>query len=276
MQLDIGNILVIGAGKMATAIVVGMLEKGFRKEHISAIDKSDTAALTFFKATGIEVLVAGLDELEAKALLEKSKLVIVAVKPQNVSDLAKIYGDFKGKTVMSIAAGISIGKLQETTAAEKIIRVMPNLPALIRSGISAYCCSPEVETQDIKNIEAILSMFGNSCHLEEKHMNAVTGLSGSGPAYVFEFIQALADGGVNSGLPRDAAMKLAIETLIGSAKMLIATNMHPAVLRDQVFSPGGTTGAGLAVLDREGFRGIVADAVCAAAQKSEKLGRGEH
>lgn len=276
MQIDVGNILVIGAGRMATAIVVGMLEKGFKKEQIAAIDKSDTAALAFFKATGIEALVTGLDDLEAKTLLEKSSLVIIAVKPQNIAELSKIYGDFKGKTIMSIAAGISIEKIKETTAAEKIIRVMPNIPALIRSGISAFCCSPEVETLDIKNIEAILSMFGSSCAVEEKHMNAVTGLSGSGPAYVFEFIQALADGGVNSGLPRDAAMKLAIETTIGSAKMLTATNLHPAVLRDQVFSPGGTTGAGLAVLDRAGFRGIVSDAVCAAAQKSEKLGRGEH
>ncbi|OGV31728.1 MAG: pyrroline-5-carboxylate reductase [Lentisphaerae bacterium GWF2_45_14] len=274
MQINIGNILVIGAGRMATSMVAGMLEKGIRKNQISAIDKSDGAALSFFKATGIDVLVTELEDLEAKDLLEKSSFVIIAVKPQNITDLSTLYGGFNDKTIMSIVAGVSIEKIQEITAAEKIIRVMPNIPALVRAGISAYCCSPKVGPEDIENVEAILSMFGSYCALEEKHMNAVTGLSGSGPAYVFEFIQALADGGVNSGLPRDAAMKLAVETIIGSAKMLIATNLHPAILRDQVFSPGGTTGAGLAVLDKGGFRGIVAEAVCAAAQKAEKLGRG--
>jgi pyrroline-5-carboxylate reductase len=150
---------------------------------------------------------------------------------------------------------------------------MPNTPALVGEGISAYSVSEAVSSDEIKKIEAVLGAVGKFCKVEEKLMDAVTGLSGSGPAYVFDFIQALADGGVNAGLPRDIAMTLAAQTVKGAAVMTLEGGEHPSVLRDRVTSPGGTTASGLAVLEKGAFRGIVSEAVVKAAAKSVELGK---
>lgn len=263
------KILFIGAGKMATAIAGGMTAHGFAASGLRAFDPSAQAAADFSAATGVQVETGNLEKVLAPA-----DAVIVAVKPQQISQA--LHGNavlYKRKLLISIAAGIKISALRELTGATRIIRVMPNTPALVGAGASAWCASPEASGADIKLINRILAAIGTVCRVEEKQMDAVTGLSGSGPAYVLDFIQALADGGVNAGLPRETAAGLAVQTVLGTAKLVLESKRHPAVLRDEVTSPGGTTARALAVLEKNSFKGTVIEAVLAAAARSAELGK---
>ena len=267
--MDKNNILFIGTGKMATAIAAGMTAGAFDKSQISAFDISAQAAEVFSTAAGIKVETKNI-----KTVLEKADTVIVAVKPQHIEKaLSGNSALFKNKLIISIAAGIKIAKLQEITSASRVIRVMPNTPALVGEAASAWCASKQVNNKDIELINKILGSIGTVCNINEKLMDAVTGVSGSGPAYVLDFIIGLADGGVNAGLPRDVAMTLAAQTVFGTAKLLIESGRHPAVLRDEVTSPGGTTAKALAVLEKNGFKGTIIEAVLAATQRSIELGK---
>jgi pyrroline-5-carboxylate reductase len=178
------------------------------------------------------------------------------------------------KTIISIAAGTTIAFVAGRLPAKaRIIRVMPNTPALVLAGAAGIAKGEYATAQDLQIAEAIFSAMGKAVVVEEKHLDAVTGLSGSGPAYVFLFIEALADGGVKMGLPRDVATLLAAQTVLGAAKMLLEGGRHPAELKDLVASPGGTTIAGLHALERGGLRGIVMEAVEAATSRSKELGK---
>ena len=262
------SILFIGTGKMATATAAGMLAKGFDASQISAFDISAQAAKNFSIATGVKVKTKDL-----KSVLEQADTVVVAVKPQHIEKALSVkFGLFENKLIISIAAGIKIAKLQKITKASRIIRVMPNTPALVGEAASAWCASPQVTEKDISLINEILGSIGTVCKINEKLMDAVTGVSGSGPAYVLDFILGLADGGVNAGLSRDIATALAAQTVLGTAKLLIESGRHPAVLRDEVTSPGGTTAKALAVLGKNGFKGTIIEAVLAAAKRSAELG----
>ena len=171
-------------------------------------------------------------------------------------------------------AGVTTGDIEARfTAPAKVVRVMPNTPALVLDAASAICAGTHAGADDILTIRHMFDLVGKTCVVDEKLLDAVTGLSGSGPAYVFTFIEALADGGVKNGLPRDIALNLAAQTVLGSARLLLETREHPAVLRDRVTSPGGTTIAGLAALENQGFRGAVIGAVDAATKRSAELGR---
>jgi pyrroline-5-carboxylate reductase len=269
---NIGKIVFVGAGRMASAIAGGLLSKGFAKENIQAVDKSKESSAIFEQTTGRSPFVCQKPE-EAKDLFKDADIVVFAVKPQNVSELAVLSADIKDKLLISILAGVKIEKLKNISGSSKIARVMPNTPALVGEGVSAYSVSSAVSANESIKIETILGAVGKFCKVEEKLMDAVTGLSGSGPAYVFDFIQALADGGVNAGLPRDTALTLAAQTVLGAAKMVLENGEHPSVLRDRVTSPGGTTARGLAALEKGSFRGIVADAVIQAAARSAELGK---
>lgn len=263
------NVFFIGTGKMATAIAAGITAKGFDTSQISAFDISAKSAKNFSIATGVKV-----ETKDIKTLLEQADTVIVAVKPQHIEKALSANSDlFKDKLIISIAAGIKIEKLQEITTASRVIRVMPNTPALVGEAASAWCASKQVNDEDIKLINEILSTIGTVCNIDEKLMDAVTGVSGSGPAYVLDFILGLADGGVNAGLPRDVATTLAAQTVYGTAKLLIKSGRHPAILRDEVTSPGGTTAKALAVLEKNGFKGTIIEAVLAAAKRSVELGK---
>jgi pyrroline-5-carboxylate reductase len=263
------NILFIGTGKMATAIAAGMTAKGFNASQISAFDISAKAAKDFGVATGIKVETESL-----KTVLEQADTIIVAVKPQHIEKaLCGNSSFFENKLIISIAAGIKIAKLQEITSALRVIRVMPNTPALVGEAASAWCASKQVNDKDIELINEILGTIGTVCKIDEKLMDAVTGVSGSGPAYVLDFILGLTDGGVNAGLPHDVAAALAAQTVFGTAKLLIESGRHPAVLRDEVTSPGGTTAEALAVLEKNGFKGTIIEAVLAAAKRSAELGK---
>jgi pyrroline-5-carboxylate reductase len=262
------NILFIGTGKMATAIAAGMVAKGFDASQISAFDISAKAAKNFSISTGVKVETKNLE-----SVLKQADTVIVAVKPQHIEKALNTNPDlFENKLIISIAAGIKISKLQELTKASRVVRVMPNTPALVGEAASAWCASKQVNDEDIALVNEILASIGTFCNIDEKLMDAVTGVSGSGPAYVLDFIQGLADGGVNAGLPRDVATALAAQTVLGTAKLMLESNRHPAILRDEVTSPGGTTAKALAVLEKNGFKGTIIEAVMAAAKRSAELG----
>jgi pyrroline-5-carboxylate reductase len=262
------DIVFIGAGKMASAIAGGLVKNGAPAQTLKAFDVSAQSAKHFHAATGVQAHTDSPD-----AILANADIVIIAVKPQQIADALRGKASLlKDKLIISIAAGVKIGTLKTATGCDRIIRVMPNTPALIGQGVSAYSIAEKISEKDIAETEKILGSIGSFCRVDESLMDAVTGLSGSGPAYVFDFIQALADGGVNAGLPRDTALKLAAQTVAGAALMMLKTGNHPGELRDQVTSPGGTTIRGLAVLEENSFRGIVAKAVTAAAARSAELG----
>jgi pyrroline-5-carboxylate reductase len=201
-------------------------------------------------------------------------VVILAIKPQTVPEVLREIGpDLSGRLVVSIAAGVTIGTIgQWAPTAGKIVRAMPNMPALVREGLTALAIGAGVSEDDIQLIRAIFEAVGRVVPVEERLMDAVTGLSGSGPAYVFQAIEALADGGVRMGLPRQTAELLAAQTVLGAAKLVLESGEHPAKLKDRVASPGGTTIAGLHRLEQGGFRATLMGAVEAATKRSQELG----
>ena len=262
------NIAFIGGGKMASAIAAGLVKNSVDPRQIHAFDPDSGAAERFFAATGVRC------SSSPGETLEKAQIVMICVKPQYVREALEGMKELlAGKLVISIAAGVTLSKLSLLAGTDRIIRVMPNTPALAGEGMSCYCTGSGVAETDIADAEAVLRSFGKCRAVPERLMDAVTGLSGSGPAYVFEFIMALADGGVREGLPRDTALLLAAQTVMGSAKMVLESSEHIAVLRDNVISPGGTTACGVAALDEGAFRSTVSKAVSAAARRSEELGK---
>ena len=259
----------IGAGKMASAIAGGLTSSGnFSPDELGAFDPNSTAAEYFSKISGIKV-----DTDSPVDGIKESPALLLAVKPQVIHTLSANRELMKDKLIISIAAGISIEQLTQITGSSRIIRVMPNTPALVGKGAAGYACSPTVSEDEEKFAEKILSATGIAFKFNESALDAVTALSGSGPAYAFEFIQALADGGVAEGLPRDTATLLAAQTLLGAAEMVLKTGEHPTSLKDKVTSPAGTTSRALEVLADRSFSGTVIKAVRAAAERSRELGK---
>ena len=278
----------LGAGKMATAIAGGIVKaEVFQKAELAAFDVSPKAADEFEQKTGVRCYGGGADSLlfrgkdgaeecggALRKIVEQADAVLLAVKPQVLaSALEPLAGCLAGKPVISIVAGVPIDRLAGLTGSGRIVRVMPNTPALVGEGAAGYSLAPEAQAADGELANRILSAVGVAMQVDEKYLTAVTALSGSGPAYVFEFIRALSDGGVAEGLPRDVATKLAIQTVLGSAAMAKETGIHPAILKDQVTSPGGTTIRALEVLEDRAFAGAVIAAVRACARRSEELGK---
>jgi pyrroline-5-carboxylate reductase len=205
---------------------------------------------------------------------EEADVIFLAVKPQN---MAAVYADVGGwvqkKLIVSIAAGIPLARLTEGLKTERVVRVMPNTPALVGQGAAGYALAKGATESDGELVKQLLSAVGRAYRVDEKLLDAVTGLSGSGPAFVYVVIEALSDAGVKMGLPRDVAAALAAQTVRGSAEMVLATGEHPAVLKDKVASPGGTTIAGLAALESHGLRAALIAAVEAATKRSQELGK---
>jgi pyrroline-5-carboxylate reductase len=262
----------LGAGKMATALAKGFVnaEMVFPREIIAA-DPFDAARKHFAAETGAPT---GASNLEVAAA---AKVLVLATKPDQVAAaLAEISGAFtKNHLLISIAAGVTLAKLENALPpGARVIRVMPNTPALVGAGASAFALGKSASAADGELAKKLLSAVGTAFQVKESLLDAVTGLSGSGPAYVYLFIEALSDGGVAAGLPRDIATKLAAQTVLGGAKMVLETSQHPGALKDQVTSPGGTTIEGLHELEKGKLRGVVMSAVRAATEKSRKLGQG--
>ncbi len=265
------KLAVIGSGQMAEALVGGLLEAGvIETAAVWATDASAERRALMAQRYGVRV---GADNTDAARW---GDLVLLAVKPQVlppvVDDLAPV---LTGKLVMSIAAGVSLQSLSDRIPpGVRLIRVMPNAPAMIREGISAVALGPGVTEEDSQVARTLFEAVGRVVVLDESLMHAVTGLSGSGPAYVSVAIEALADGGVKAGLSRQVAELLAAQTVAGAAKTVLETGEHPARLKDHVASPGGTTIAGLGQLEEGTVRATLISAVEAAARKSEELGKG--
>lgn len=261
----------IGAGKMATALARGFITAGLSQaERISTYDPHPAASKDFAAACGGRVGDTN------KAVADDSDVVILAVKPQQMpAVMTELNGHVAGKLVISVAAGVTLSTLVSGLGnGARYVRVMPNTPCLIGSGASAFAIGHGATTADADLVMELLSAVGKAYKLDEKMLDAVTGLSGSGPAFVYLMIEAMADGGVRMGLPRDVALGLAAQTVMGAAAMVLKTGEHPASLKDQVTSPGGTTIAGLQALEAGAVRGDFIAAVEAAARRSAELGKG--
>jgi pyrroline-5-carboxylate reductase len=211
-----------------------------------------------------------------EAVAAAAEMVFLAVKPQHMEPILRRLAAAAagGPLFVSIAAGIPLAKLTAWLGSTRVIRVMPNTPCLVGKGASGYCAADDVGPEDRELVGRLLRCVGLAVEIEERLMDALTGVSGSGPAYVYTFVEALSDGGVKMGLPRHVATALAAHTVRGAAEMILATQEHTAVLRDRVTSPGGTTIAGLAALERGGLRAAAIAAVEAATKRSCELGRG--
>ena len=259
----------IGCGAMAKALAGGLVEAGLPASQIRAADPVAAARDAFAAAIGAKASASN-DEVVAN-----SDLVVLAVKPGAVSTvLAALDSKTSARPIwVSIAAGVPLSALAAALpAGTRIVRAMPNTPALVRAGATAWFPGPSVEADDLALVEQVLQAAGWCWQApNEDLLDAVTGLSGSGPAYVFLFLEALADAGVSQGLPRDAAQALAIRTVLGSAQLALETGAHPGVLKDQVTSPGGTTIAGLERLEAGGVRAAVYEAVRAATERSRAM-----
>jgi pyrroline-5-carboxylate reductase len=264
----------LGAGKMATALAKGFINaKLAGPKEIIASDPVEAARKYFEEETGAKATTANAE------VAKFADVLILATKPDQVAAaLGEIDASLKSKKdylLMSIAAGVTISKLEGTLpAGARVIRVMPNTPALIGESASAFAPGKNATAADADLAKKLLSAVGIAFQVKESLLDAVTGLSGSGPAYVYQFIEALSDGGVASGLPRDIATRLAAQTVAGAAHMVLQTGQHPGALKDQVASPGGTTIEGLHELEKGKLRATVMNAVRAATEKSKKLGQG--
>ncbi|MFH1148566.1 MAG: pyrroline-5-carboxylate reductase [Pseudomonadota bacterium] len=258
-----------GGGRMGEALIKGLLAAGIVKEEQTMVFDSDPSRAEYLKSTyGIRI---GSDN---RQLAEDCELIVLAVKPQVI---AQVLDELRpvvtpGNLMISIAAGIPLqyleSRLPENT---RVIRVMPNTPALIGVGMTAVAGGKSVAKTDLETADRIFSAVGKTVVLEERYLDAVTGLSGSGPAYFFAIMEAFIDAGVKMGLSRDVAKALTLQTVLGSVRMALETGIPISGLREMVTSPGGTTIAGLHVMARSGLHGILMDAVESATRRSIEL-----
>ena len=261
----------IGSGKMGTALIQGILRSGLATA--ANVIASDVVAETrekLRKEAGIRVTDSNVE------VVKSSDVVVLAIYPQVVPrvlpDIAPHVSD--EHLIVSIAAGTTTKQILDGLGAtRRVVRVMPNTPALVGAGAAGFCVAGKATEADAQFMAEFLGVVGRAWQVEERHLDAVTGLSGSGPAYVFTIIEALSDGGVRMGLPRAVATALAAQTVLGSAKMLLETGLHTGQLKDQVTSPGGTTIAGIHALERGGLRAALMSAVEAATLRSQELSR---
>ncbi|MDE2507336.1 MAG: pyrroline-5-carboxylate reductase [Planctomycetota bacterium] len=262
----------IGAGQMARALALGMLRAGaVEASQLAASDPHAGALDAWAGATGGAACVSN------RAVAASSDVLVLAVKPQMMPavllDLSEVVT--RDHLVISIAAGVALEALAlGLGAGPRLARVMPNTPALVGEGASAYCLGRGATTDDETVVRLCVESVGSGRLVPEALLDAVTGLSGSGPAFVYIMIESLSDGGVRMGLPRDVATQLAAQTVLGAARMVLETGEHPGRLKDQVASPGGTTIAGLHALERAGVRGALIDAVEAATKRARELSAG--
>lgn len=264
------HLAMIGAGQMALALASGFARSGLvPAENIRFFDPSAAACKQFLSA------VPGAEQGgSSAAAAADAEIVFLAIKPQHAEEACRSLAGHltQEATIVSVVAGLSIDRMADWLATRRIVRVMPNTPCLVGRGVLAVAPGTDVLQATLEQVSVLLAAVGHVHHLPERLLNAVTGLSGSGPGFVAMIAEALADGGVLAGLPRDLARQLAVQTIAGTAALLEATDEHPASLKDRVASPAGTTIAGLATLERMGLRAALIDAVKAAADRAAELG----
>lgn len=265
----IQSISFVGGGRMAEALISGLLSsKSYKAEQIHVADPDTVRGDHLKRQYGVRI---GLTNQEAAVC---GDVVVLAVKPQVMAEALRDIGEvLEKRLVISVVAGVPLRRIIEACGPQtRIIRAMPNTPAMVGEGMTVLASGPGIEENEVACARRIFESVGRVVPVEERFMDAVTGLSGSGPAYVFLMIEAMADGGVKMGLPRETASLLAAQTVLGAARMVLETGDHPARLKDQVASPGGTTIAGLHRLEQGSLRAALIDAVEAATKRSQELG----
>lgn len=268
-MIKINSIAFIGAGNMGEALIRGILNaRLIQPDYVIASDTRQDRLSYLESKYQIRVVS------DNKNALDEAKIIILAVKPQHISEVAQEITPCLGPDmlVISIAAGVSLERLKGLLRFTRIIRVMPNTPALVLQGISCIC-EDDASAEDLETAKMIFQSVGKVVFTQECDIDAVTGLSGSGPAYCFLILEALADGGVKMGLSRSTAQELAIQTMLGSASLIAELARHPGELKDMVASPGGTTIWGLHALEKRGVRGAIIEAVEKATLRSKELGK---
>ena len=259
----------IGGGAMAEALIKGIIVSGAAKpREIFVSDHKSNRCAELHKKYDVNAMV-GCSNFAGTV-----QVLFIAVKPQNAEDaLLEAKPLVKPDTmIVSIVTGLTLEKMEQYFQTQPVIRVMPNTPAAVGEGISVYAKGTHVPGEMLEIVGNLLRGTGTAIQMTEYKFDAVTGLSGSGPAYAYLMIDALSDGGVAAGLKRSDAIILAAQTMLGAAKMVLKTGMHPDALRDQVTSPAGTTIAGVRTLEQHGVRGALIDAVIAASERSKELG----
>lgn len=271
MSIKLG---MVGGGVMGEALLSRLINQQlYHPEQILVSDPVSARCAALAEQYGVQVTS------DNQAAAAAADVLLLAIKPQVFEDVAaniavdESYSEAPLPVVISILAGVSLSKLQAAFGRQPVIRAMPNTPATVGAGMTALAAGQGVTLQQMAQARAIFEAVGEVVEVPESLMDAVTGLSGSGPAYVAMMIEALADGGVAAGLPRAIASQLALSTVLGTAQLLQKSELHPAVLKDRVTSPGGTTIAGVAQLERAGFRSALIEAVQAAARRSGELGK---
>ncbi|HZJ57777.1 MAG TPA: pyrroline-5-carboxylate reductase [Clostridia bacterium] len=263
------NLGVIGAGNMASSIVKGVVKnKLFDPKQIFVFDILSHQLTKLADETSVSAAKDNID------LLEKCSVVIIAVKPEALDALLDEISDVitPNHVLISIAAGISTEYIKDGIGNKcRVVRVMPNTPAMVGEGMSAICNNHGLDHEELEAISTIFSSLGRIEFVDETLINGVTAISGSSPAYVYMFIEALADGGVMMGLPRDQSYRMAAQAVLGAAKMVLDSNMHPGSLKDMVSSPGGTTIEAIYTLEKNGFRGSIMEAVRNCALKGASM-----
>ena len=264
-----GTVGFIGTGNMAEALIRGLVHAGVaQKEQLLGSDPREERCQEMTERYGVRVVA---DNVE---VARQADILVLSVKPQVMAKVLEQVGPHihPHALVISIAAGIPLAAIEAQLPQARVIRTMPNTPALVGAGATAIAAGGHATDEDIKAARRIFDSVGTTVVLDESQLDAVTGLSGSGPAYIFLIIEALSDAGVKVGLSRYNAQALAAQTVLGSAKLLIETNEHPGRLKDMVTSPGGTAIAGLHTLEAGGLRTTLMNAVEAATRRSRELG----
>lgn len=263
------HIAVLGAGKMGGILVQAFLRCGlFPREHVSATVAHQARAIALSQQFGISVTT---DNLQAA---QSADVILLGVKPQQMADVVRGIAPalHPGKLLISFAASVKTSAIEEAAGCPiPVIRAMPNTPAMLGAGITAICRGKFVSDQQLALAEQIFSTVGRTVIVDEKHMDAVTGLSGSGPAFLYIIIEALAEAGVNVGLPRDIATQLAAQTTYGAARMVLETGSHPALLKDEVTTTAGCTVEGILELEEGGLRVTLIKAVKRATERAREL-----
>jgi pyrroline-5-carboxylate reductase len=269
---DDTKLALIGAGNMGGSILRGLLaQRTVQPENVTLTCRRAERAEILAQEYGVQWAA------DNTAAVERADVVLLAVKPQVMEPVVSGLGpSARERLLISVAAGLDTGRIETWAghgAAVRVIRAMPNTPAKVGAAATALARGTHAHEEDLRMAERLFSSIGRTVRVDEEHLDAVTGLSGSGPAYVFLILEAFADAGVKVGLSREIAQDLATQTLLGAAHMLLTTGEHPGRLKDQVTSPGGTAIAGLHVLEAGGLRTTIMDAVEAATRRATELGR---
>lgn len=260
---------IIGLGRMGRCLVQGLMEANlFSEKQIFFTTRHPETAARVSSELGLQCCSTN------EELMKKSEVIILAVKPQNVSEVLQELKqvDPKGKLFVSIAASISTTQMEAVLPKNTaVVRVMPNTPAFVGEGMTAFCIGKTVSENEVEHTKKIFQPLGRVVKVDERHMDAITGLSGCGPAYIYLVLEALTDGGIKVGLPRDLATELAAQTVLGAAKMLLETGRHPAALKDEVTTPAGCTIDGLLELEEGKVRVTMIKAVVQATKRAKEL-----